>query len=631
MEYFASFGTPFTNLYIIGLVVLYKTIFRVLIPALAIGWLLAGAQAHAALGLDVFSSSSSYSLELTGTDDASRKNLETKLHERLKENLKHNSDLKSMIANRRAREETALIEKVLSSLGYYSSSVSFRITNTQNGKSEAKIKYIIETGPLYRVKSIGFNFPDHVEPPSSLHLKKDDPLEAQTVLSTKDQIENYVNDEYCLYKIKLDYKVTLFESDSSAEITFSLQPSPLAEFGRIHFTGHTSIDPEYLARQVAFSEGDCFKRKSVDLARLTLLQTNLLVRVDYTFKLQDVENQNQTKAVDVTFALSERHHRTIKSGGNYSTDGGPGLLLGWEHRNLRGSAEKLEIEARVNDISRFATGRYKIPRFLVDKQSLTLRSHLERENTSAYKSTNIEASSIVSRELGTHTNGELGVALTYADVTEAEQSETYNLISFPSWLTYDYRNSLLNATRGWMASTSLTPFADVSKPDTRFLRWTATSSIYASKFDLALQPTIALRVSTGSITGAALSDVPADQRFYVGGGGSVRGYAYQSIGELSNGEPDGGKSFSEISAEVRTRFADNWGLVLFLDGGYAYATEAPAFGHNFLWGAGLGLRYHTSFAPIRADFGFPLDKRKDEDGQVIDSNYQLYISIGQAF
>ena len=62
-----------------------------------------------------------------------------------------------------------------------------------------------------------------------------------------------------------------------------------------------------------------------------------------------------------------------------------------------------------------------------------------------------------------------------------------------------------------------------------------------------------------------------------------------------------------------------------MDGGYAYPTKTPKIGDEFLWGAGIGLRYHTSFAPFRFDIATPLDKREG------DSDIQLYIAIGQSF
>lgn len=582
-----------------------------------------------ALGLDIFSNNTSTNLTLVSDEsDNVRRALEDELNNRLKENLRYLPKLKTMPARRRVKEEVDVLEKTLTSMGYYSGEVRFRIFHTQDDDSAATIEYTVESGPLYRVNEIKFVFPTHVAAPQKkdLPIQFGDAAKAQSVLHSQSYIEDYINDNYCLYEIKLSYDVTLHAAKASADITFTLQQSPNAKFGAISFEGHTSIKTDYLERQTLLTPGSCFKRKQVDHARLTLLQTNLLASVDYKYYLNPSYNPEVPSEVEVLFKLNERHHRTVKTGLNYSTDGGLGMQLGWEHRNLFGSAENLELDTGFNEISRFATGRYKLPRFLIDNQDLTLRSHFERETTDAYDSTHAEASGIVARELGEHTSAEVGLALTYADIVEAEQSETYNLISIPVGFTYDYRNSLLNATRGWMFNTSLTPFADISKQDTRFMRWTATTSVYASKTDWVMSPTVALRVSTGSISGAALNDVPADQRFYVGGGGSVRGYSYQSLGELTESEPDGGKSFGEVSAELRTRFAGNWGVVFFLDGGYAYASEAPAFGHDFLWGAGLGLRYHTSFAPIRVDFGFPLDKREG-----IDDSFQLYISIGQAF
>jgi translocation and assembly module TamA len=42
-------------------------------------------------------------------------------------------------------------------------------------------------------------------------------------------------------------------------------------------------------------------------------------------------------------------------------------------------------------------------------------------------------------------------------------------------------------------------------------------------------------------------------------------------------------------------------------------------------GAGFGLRYYAGFGPLRLDIAAPLNKREG------DSDFQIYISIGQAF
>ena len=114
--------------------------------------------------------------------------------------------------------------------------------------------------------------------------------------------------------------------------------------------------------------------------------------------------------------------------------------------------------------------------------------------------------------------------------------------------------------------------------------------------------------------------------FSCGGGGSVRGYAYQAIGPKDRyGDPMGGRSFQDVNFEARFRVSESIGIVPFVDGGMVYSDEYPELFQDFQWAAGLGLRYYTPIGPIRFDVAVPLDKK---DG---DSDYQFYISIGQAF
>jgi translocation and assembly module TamA len=121
--------------------------------------------------------------------------------------------------------------------------------------------------------------------------------------------------------------------------------------------------------------------------------------------------------------------------------------------------------------------------------------------------------------------------------------------------------------------------------------------------------------------------VPASQRFYAGGGGSVRGYKYQSIGPLdSKNDPLGGRSLVELNAEARIKIIDQFGIVPFVDGGQVYDEVYPELTSGDLqWAAGLGLRYYSPVGPIRFDVAFPLNPRG------IDDPFQFYISIGQAF
>ena len=129
----------------------------------------------------------------------------------------------------------------------------------------------------------------------------------------------------------------------------------------------------------------------------------------------------------------------------------------------------------------------------------------------------------------------------------------------------------------------------------------------------------------GTIQGSSLTDVPADERFYAGGSGSVRGYAYQSVGPQTRGDPSGGRGLAEGSIEIRHKFNDDYGAVAFVDAANLSEEVAPDFSDAAV-GAGVGLRYYTAVGPIRFDLATPLTQ-KDQTADAV----QFYISIGQAF
>jgi translocation and assembly module TamA len=160
-----------------------------------------------------------------------------------------------------------------------------------------------------------------------------------------------------------------------------------------------------------------------------------------------------------------------------------------------------------------------------------------------------------------------------------------------------------------------------------FVRAIADGRIYESFGDND-RLTLAARLRAGWLEAVAgdPNDVPPNQRFYAGGGGSVRGYEYNSIYPRERdtlGLTPGGQGLLEGSLEARYRLNARWGAAAFVDGGNAFDTWSEA--GDLRWGVGAGIRYDLGFAPLRLDAAVPLDP--DEAG----ADYALYISLGQAF
>ena len=181
---------------------------------------------------------------------------------------------------------------------------------------------------------------------------------------------------------------------------------------------------------------------------------------------------------------------------------------------------------------------------------------------------------------------------------------------------------ILDPINGVRARVAIEPGLTYGDTNIGYARLSGEASIY-SDFGTEGEFVGALRGRIGAIVGP--NGAPPDRAFFAGGGGSVRGYEYQSLSPRdANNDLIGGRSLVEASVEGRFRASNTLGYVAFLDAGAAGTNVEPPIGDMRL-GAGIGVRYYTAFGPLRADIAVPLDK---EEG---DADFQVYISIGQAF
>jgi translocation and assembly module TamA len=201
----------------------------------------------------------------------------------------------------------------------------------------------------------------------------------------------------------------------------------------------------------------------------------------------------------------------------------------------------------------------------------------------------------------------------------------YTLVGVPVSVTYDDTDSKLDPTRGFRLNASVAGFPTFLGSSLDLVQAKARASAYYS-LDPDSRFVVAGRIGLGAMGGPQLSEIPANWLFYAGGGGSVRGYAYDSLGPTGPfGAVIGGRSLFEASAELRVKVTDTIGLVPFFDTGNAFASSFPNFSQPLYSAVGLGLRYYTAIGPIRVDVAAPLERRRGT-GPVA-----LYVSIGQAF
>jgi translocation and assembly module TamA len=257
---------------------------------------------------------------------------------------------------------------------------------------------------------------------------------------------------------------------------------------------------------------------------------------------------------------------------------------------------------------------------------MTLRLEAEHESVDPYDSTTFSAKAGLDHRFSPTLTGSTALNGEWAQIDDAFGTNEYLIVSLPSKLDYDGRDYKLDPTTGLHATLEAEPFTDLNAGTLALVSEGSLAGYYGIGAEDRL--VLATRGSLGTIVGGDTEDIPATRRFYLGGGGSIRGHEYRSVGPRENGEVIGGLSFFEASGEARFRVTDTIGVVPFIDAGAAFEDPIPDFSEHISFGAGMGLRYHTPLGPLRFDVAAPLNREGHSLG--FDS-IAFYVGLGPAF
>lgn len=527
------------------------------------------------------------------------------------------------LLKKRALGDVPRLEKALWSRGYHGAGAGFKITQKQGAYT---LTFQIAPGPVYTFEEARLDVPEGgpSERPTGaeIGLKPGEPALTRDVLEARTRLISHYERRGHPFPDVSAPKLEINHGEKTAVPLFSIQPGPVACFGTTRLLGLKDVSSEFVMRKVPWKTGEPFNGDLIEKARVDILGTGLFSKV----LIETGETVGPADRLPIRITLKERKHRTVKLGAGYQTDEGPMGKASWEHRNFFGSAEQLKTVLSASPIRLSLETGFKKPDFLKENQSLIATLDLARETPDAYTSTHVDSRVELERLVEPHLTlaAGLGFRTSEVDIEDDKGDDRFGFLFLPLRAMLDTTDQPLNPDHGQRLSLHLAPYKDLFGSDVSFFKGFAE---YRHYYELIRDPAVvlALKGAIGGLWGEERDVVPADLRFFAGGGGSVRGYPYQSIGPFRNGLPLGGRSVAECSAELRFRLSPTLGLVAFLDGGMVYESEFPDLGEPFSWGTGLGLRYFTSFGPLRLDVGIPLDRPEGEDA------FQVYISIGQAF
>lgn len=548
----------------------------------------------------------------------------------------------------RAREDEKRMRRALNALGYFGAKVAVAIEGEPVRGLEAEdriaalpagariaVAIDIIPGPRFSLADITIRAGQGLEPglpgqvtPPSIGLTTGAPARSADIVASQARAIDLMREAGHPFARLEQRKATANHETATLDVELEFDPGPKATFGTVSVTGTQRMDPEFVSGLAPFKSGDAFQTSLLKDFRDSVERLGVFdaVQIDEAGKL-DAQG-----GLPLTVNVGERPLRAIGVAANWSTLEGAALTSYWEHRNLFGHAEKLRIEASaarlflnaLQDYEFALQGVVTLPAWPDRRDDVFVSAAARKERPDAYARDALELGLGWTRRFDRALAVEAGVALSRANEEDAFGSRSLTTITLPTAVLYDTRNDPLEPVRGLRASVELRPLVNLEDTENAATRMLAQAAAYVS-IDEDARTVVAGRVAAGLSVGAGIADLPADLRFFAGGGGSVRGYAFQGLGPRDAADRIiGGASLAEASVEVRHWLFEDIGVALFADAGGAFVSDVPDFS-DMGTGVGAGARYRTPVGPLRLDIAIPLDPRAS------DPDFSVYVGLGQAF
>jgi len=566
------------------------------------------------------------------------------------------------------RRDVGVLEAYYHTRGYFEAKVELlRLDYLEDGRF-VDIHIRIEEGQATRVSGVFF---------SGSKVIKQSELRRGTRLKAGEPFNpSFLDSDIYLLKTKyfdLGYLAVMIQdsvaySDYIAEIHYHIEAGPVIDIRNIGISGNRLTKNKIIEDELTFEQGQTFRLSKLLEAQRNLYETGLFTEVEMLPERLDTT----TKQVDISVSLRERKSAYIEAGFGVGNILGSRIVGEWGDRNLFGLGRALILKSEYSfgffEDNELALDKFKVStryyrydgefhqrRLFGKKVLLSFNAFYEKDATVdpiTFWTFGLSAST--RRRINRYLD--MLVSLSHerikreAPATISEKSTTRILTTS---LVFDKRDFIINPKRGIYRSLRLQFAGGPLAGDNDFYTISGVLQKYINKKKTVL----ALRVRGGYADAFGQSKdlgVPIENRYFVGGGNSVRGYPEASLGPVENpgstpstflgGTNIGGRVLLLTNAELRFPLLYRWRLRLdgsfFMDGGNVWsglksvkienfrmsAREDEVVQQDYRYSFGFGLRYNTPVGPIRLDYGIPV---KREPGMDYDGRF--HISLGHIF
>ncbi len=529
-------------------------------------------------------------------------------------------------ARRRAREAAETVEAVLRSEGWYDAEITPDLG--EGARPQPVVKVTLGPRTLIAGTQVRYAAPAP-EPAARLGataaaaIDKGAPGRAADVLAAEGRALAQLQSLGYADARSDTREVTVDHADHSMRPVFNIASGAVVRMDglRLEKTGRTR--PDWILHLKPWSAGDLYRPDDVAELERRLQDTQVFDTVAVALAPADGPDGLRP----VTVSLTDRPRRAFDLSAGFSTTEGADFDLRTTFYNLLHRADTLTLQARLAELDSRYGGELSLPHWRRSAQTLRTSLYYLDTQTDAYIERGPQVSADVTRRYGKTSFVTVGASLTDTRVDDRHTTpiDIFAARVFGAFLL-DRTDAPLDAHSGFKLDARAVPTFVTGDLSSAYVKSIVQASYYRP-FGREFATVLAVRGRVGSILGG-LASTPISDRFFAGGGGSVRGYEYQSIGPtFPDTAPRGGLSLVEASVEVRRRIGRTpFSAVGFVDAGSVGTDVYPDF-KTLSPAVGVGVRYALPFAPVRFDVATPL---RNPPGRSLPP-LQVYLSIGQSF